>query len=171
MHHSEKFITIGKVAKTHGADGSLRVIPLTHDPGRFSSLTRVFFDLDGELVRAEVASVRVHSAHVALKVRGWDTPERAARLADCEIKIPSSESPALPEGVYYHYQILGLDVFTEGGDFIGKVREIIETGSNDVYSVVDDARETLIPAIADVVLAIDLDSGRIIIREVEGLLT
>lgn len=171
MHSSERLVTIGKVAKAREADGSLRVIPLTHDPERFTLLRTVYFDLDGDMVRAEIEFVRVQSRYVVLKVREWDSPEKSAGLAGCEIKIPSSESPALPEGVYYHYQILGLEVYTESGNFIGKVGGIIETGSNDVYSVVDDSHETLIPAIADVIVSIDLQRNRIIIREIEGLLS
>lgn len=149
----------------------LKILPLTFDPERFLALRELFFDLKGSLVKEAVEDVHVESGYVFLRVTGYGTPEKAASLAGSEIKIPESLSPDLPEGVFYHYQIIGLEVYTATGVFLGKVREIIETGSNDVYSVVDREREILVPAITEVIETIDLENRRIIIREMEGLLS
>jgi 16S rRNA processing protein RimM len=170
MHPAGRLITIGTVLRTKGIDGVLRVQPLTFDPQRFHSLREVYFEKNGALTEGVIEDVTVSPGCVFLKIEGIERPEETATYAGSEIKIPESESPRLPEGMYYHYQIIGLDVYTTRGIFVGKVKQIIETGSNDVYSVVERGKETLVPAIAEVIEEINLEENRITIKEIEGLL-
>jgi 16S rRNA processing protein RimM len=74
----------------------------------------------------------------------------------------------LPEGVYYHYQIIGLGVYTVDGDYLGKIMSIFETGSNDVYVVRGEDKEYLIPAIKDVIKEIDLEAKKMIVKLMEA---
>ena len=77
--------------------------------------------------------------------------------------------PSLPEGEYFHYQLLGLRVLTEEGEDLGRLNEILETGSNDVYVVSNDTVELLIPALTDVIRKVDLDEGVMVVRLLDGL--
>ena len=94
----------------------------------------------------------------------------AADLQGSILETPASETPSLPEGTFYHYQIVGMDVWTTDGRSLGKVTDIITTGSNDVYVVQTTEGEVLIPATPDVVTNVDMDSGKITIEVITGLL-
>jgi 16S rRNA processing protein RimM len=88
------------------------------------------------------------------------------------VQIPLAEALPLKEGDYYEHQILGLEVWTVGGQRLGHVVEIIYTGANEVYvvrSVEGNQRDVLIPAIKEVVVQVDLDAGRITVDLIEGL--
>ena len=107
---------------------------------------------------------------VVLKFEGVDTVEDAQALRGEFLSIPAEDLAPLPEGEYYHYQIIGLEVWTTGGQFLGHIVEVMETGSNDVYVVRSDDGEALIPATEDVVQSIDLERGRMEIEAIPGLL-
>lgn len=170
MQPAIRYITIGKVLKGKGVERILKVLPLTFDPSRFLTLHEVFFQKDDTLIKREIEDVKVMPDHVLLTIKGLDTAEKTVAFHDSEVKIPETESPPLPEGTFYHYQIIGLDVFTDTGTHLGKVHQIIETGSNDVYSVVKNGKEILIPAIEEIVERIDIKAGSIVIHPMKGLL-
>ena len=88
---------------------------------------------------------------------------------DSLLYLPAEEV-CLEDGEFFHEQIIGLSVVTTGGMILGKVEEILATGSNDVYVVTDGKREYLIPAIADVVKGVDLEGKTILIEVMEGML-
>jgi len=101
---------------------------------------------------------------------GVNTREMAEALNGKELLLPEDQLPQLEEGEYYHYQLIGLEVETTDGTFLGVLRKVIPTGSNDVYMVVKDDREVLIPAIEDVIRSIDLKTGRMQVTLPEGLI-
>ena len=105
-----------------------------------------------------------------IKLGGVDNRWAAARLQGATLETPEAEAPALPEGAFYQHQIVGLTVRTTDGRDLGALAEIIETGSNDVYVVRGPEGESLIPAIPDIVLDVDLSTGVITIETVPGLL-
>ena len=172
MKSSNKYrlVTIGIVAKPKGVGSHLRVLPLTFDPSRFLDLDSIFIEKEGALHERVIENVEIKGKYVFLKIEGIETMDECRNFVGSEVKINESYSPPLPEGEYYHYQIIGLEVFTDSGHYLGKVTDILETGSNDVYSVVDGKREVLIPAIAEVIEEINLNKNRIIIHAIEGLL-
>jgi 16S rRNA processing protein RimM len=99
------------------------------------------------------------------------TRTQAEQLRGQLVQIPIEEAIPLPEGSYYHYQLLGLQVATAAGEILGVVTEILETGANDVYVVQNrDQAEILLPAIPDVVKAIDLEKGQMIVELLDGLI-
>ncbi len=85
------------------------------------------------------------------------------------LEIPISRLRPLPDGEYYQFQLLGLEVWTIAGELLGTISDILPTGSNDVYVVRSDTGEMLIPAIEDVVKAVELDKGRLVIELMPGL--
>ncbi len=159
-------LIIGRVLAPWGHRGEVRVEIMTDFPERFSRLEEV---LVGEAhAPYRLQSARLHKGNAILKLEGIDNPEQAAALRGELLFIPVSEAMPLGEDQYYHYQILGLDVWTRDGRYLGRVSEILETGANDVY-VVRNGREVLIPALADVVQEVDLAGHRMIVTLPPGL--
>ncbi len=163
-------VSIGRIVKSRGVKGEFIVLPLTFSPERFDDISRVHIKLDDEIKEFSIEYSRPYGRTVIMKLRGINSPEDAAALRGGQLMVPEEESPPLPAGVYYYYQIIGLKVFTVDGAYIGRVTDIIETGSNDVYVVREGEKEYLIPVIKDVIRDIDIRNRRIIISPETGLL-
>jgi 16S rRNA processing protein RimM len=168
-----RFLIVGQVVGLHGVRGELKVDILTEDPHRFGQLREVFVGLNDEEPEAWVLQgYRLHKGYALLKLANCDDRETAENLRGTLIQIPREMAKPLEEGEYYEHQIIGLDVWTVAGEHLGKVVEILYTGANDVYvvqSTVSARREILLPAIADVVLEVDLAGGRMVVQVPEGL--
>ncbi len=159
-------LTIGKIVAPQGLRGDVRMLIWTHFPERIPSLRRVYLDEEAEPRRLRSASVRGNVA--ILSIEGVDTREEAEALRGAVVAIPREEAAPLGEDEYYHFQLIGLQVFDEAGHRLGEVVDILETGANDVYVVrTDEGRELLLPAIKQVVLDIDLERGRMTVRPPE----
>ncbi|MEC4686317.1 MAG: ribosome maturation factor RimM [Nitrospirota bacterium] len=163
-------VSIGRIVKSRGVKGEFIVLPLTFSLERFDDVSRVYIKFDDEIKEFTIEYSKPYGRTVIMKLRGINSPEDAAALRGGQLMVPEEESPPLPDGVYYYYQIIGLRVFTVDGEYIGRVTDIIETGSNDVYVVREGEKEYLIPAIKDVVRDIDIRNKRIVISPEAGLL-
>ncbi len=164
-------ITIGKVLKPWGVRGEVKIAPLTDDPRRFSSLSRVvLLSPAGAERECAVRAVRYHQDAPLLLLEGFDAPEKARSLSDWLVMIPEEEALPLPEGRYYWFELIGMDVVSEAGEKLGTIVDIFETGSNDVYVMKHAGREVYIPATAEVVKEVDRKEKRMIIHLLEGLL-
>jgi 16S rRNA processing protein RimM len=160
-------LAIGRVVKPHGLAGEVEVHILTDFPDRFETLKMVYLGEDHTPVVIE--SQRWHGRRVLLKLEGCDDREDAEKLRRKLVYVPADEAVPLEENEYYLHEIVGLQAWTTEGEYLGRVEEVIGTGSNDVYVVNDGARETLIPALSDVVLNIDIERGRIEVHLKKGL--
>ncbi len=166
-----EYITVGKITSPYGVKGAVKVIPLTDFPERFSAKRRYF--LVKEKLKREVDAWLVGRSkrELIMKIDGIDTPEEARVYGNALLQVPQEEVWPLPEGHYYHFQIIGLQVQTEEGTILGTVVDILETGSNDVYVLKDEqGKELLIPALKEVVKGIHLEKGLIVVRPLPGLL-
>ncbi len=162
-------VVIGKILTSWGVRGEAKVLPLTFSNERFGQLQEVKIRV-GEGYRVlTIEHYREAGRFVIIKFKEFATAEEVKQYSGKELLIPEELSPPLPEGVYYHYQILGLEVYTDEGEFLGKITNIIETGGNDVY-VVSGHKEILVPAIEEVVKKIDLEAKRMIIHPMKGML-
>ena len=157
-------MAIGKVLRPFGLRGQILVEPLTDFPERFSPEQVLI--VRGR-PRAIVASQRKKSRWI-LKLEGIDTPAESEELRDEPLHIRASELHPLPPGQHYRFQLLGLKVYTTGGEYLGDISEILATGSNDVYVVTGTGKELLIPALADVVRNVDVDGGKMVVQIPEG---
>ena len=165
-----KFVLVGEVVRPQGIKGKLKVRPLA-DPDVFSAANGVYLEKGKEpAAYYKVLSSQLHKGAVLLGIEGIDTMSRAEGLVGSQVFAEISTLEKLPEGEYYWFQIIGLDVLTEEGRLLGKVAEILPTGSNDVYVVRDGSKEYLIPAIEQVVKVIDVLLGRMVISPMKGLL-
>lgn len=155
------FLVLGRVVAVHGIRGEVKMACFADSWEPFRALRRLWLGRpEGpfQLVRLERARPRRRS--VLLKLAGVDTPEAAAGLVGCEVAIPRAEAPSPPEGVYYHHDVLGLEV-VEGDRRLGTVGEILETPAHDVYVVRGPLGEWMLPATRAHIRRIDLAARRI----------
>lgn len=162
-----KFITIGRILTTWGVKGKLKVKLETDFPQRFAPGSKVYINQQP----MTIDSAEWHGDKLVIKLNTIDSIEDARKLRGKTIEIHRNQVHPLPEGQYYHFQLIGLEVWTTQGELLGSITEIITTGSNDNYVVRGAKGETLIPAIEDVVKSIDLDKGCLVIEPIEGLLS
>ncbi len=118
----------------------------------------------------QVVSLRRHGRQFRLQVEGCNDRDQAERFRGDEVQVRLDEAPALPPGRFYHWQILGMRVRSEAGEEVGVIRQILETGANDVYVLETQAKdEILLPAITSVVRGVDLEAGVMTVRMLPGL--
>ena len=166
-----RFLAIGQVQGAHGILGELKVEILTEDPTRFGRLKRVYLGREGEEpLPRRLEAFRLHLGRALLKIEGCDDRTTAEALRGTLVQVPFEEALPLKEGEYYEHQIVGLPVWTTAGEHLGEVIEILYTGANDVYLVrAAGSQEILIPAIAGVIVEVDLEAGRMVVELPEGL--
>ena len=159
-------VVVGIVKGAWGIRGDLRIDVLTDNPGRFARGSRLY--LDGRPLR--VRSSREHKGGILVKLESVNDRTHAEQLRGKSLSVHAQTSPPLPEGAYYHYQLIDLEVFTREGERLGTIKEILVTGANDVYVVGErDGKDVLIPALRDVVADVDLAANRMVVRLPEGL--
>lgn len=162
------FILVGKIRRAHGVEGEILVQPFTQEPERFRKGRIIYVGESYQPIR--ITERREINNGVLIQLEGVVNPEQVAEYRNKNLYINSSSLPKLPDGEYYHFQLIGLRVENEAGDFIGNLSEIITTGSNDVYVAKDDSgKESLFPAIPSVVLSIDMETRRMVVRPQEWL--
>ena len=162
----EQPIVVGRIRSAWGVRGDVSVEVLSDAPKRFSAGSEL--RLKGKSTRVERS--RKHKRGILVKLDAVADRTQAEALRGEELTILPEQVEPLPDGVYYHFQILGMQVLTEDGDNLGTISEIIVTGSNDVYVVhEDDRRDILIPALPDVVLDVDLQVNRMTVSLPDGL--
>ncbi|NLN06288.1 MAG: 16S rRNA processing protein RimM [Firmicutes bacterium] len=168
----EQTAAIGKVVTTFGVKGALKVMLLSDFPERIKMLKQVFVEKSGRAVRYNVQNAFIHGRFWVVHLEGVDSPEAAANLVGSLLTVPLSERVKLPPDTYYLDQIIGLDVFTTAGECLGRVTEILQTGSNDVYVVrptEKGQKDLLLPALKSVVKKVDLQAGRMEVDLPRGL--
>lgn len=163
----EGAIVVGRIIRSHGFDGTLRVQSYSDNPARF--------EVGNSLIVAgtprAIAEFRMlPGGHTLLRLDGLESSNAVQALAGQWLLAPEEPVPDLPPGEYYHYQIVGLAVLTDTGEHIGAVEDVLVTGSNDVYVVKSKTgEEILIPAVSHVVKDIDLTAGRMLVHLIDGL--
>lgn len=155
------YLILGRITKVHGVRGGVKVVLYADAWTPFRGRSRYWAGPPGGPYRQVELHVEAeHGRSLALKLSGVDTPEVAGTLVGHEIAIPRAEAPPPPEGTFYHYDILGLEVVA-GERTLGVVREILETPAHDVYVIGGAAGEWLLPATRVHIRRIDLATGRI----------
>jgi len=154
---ADRLVAVGKVVKAHGVRGHLKVVPFGEILDGLATGEEISARLpDGSIERLITVEVRTQRKTVLLLTREVTTEAEAQRLVGAEICVPESRLPALAADEFYWHQLIGLEVVSVDGRRLGTIRQIIETGSNDVYVVQEGQEEVLIPALAEVVREVDL---------------
>ncbi len=153
-------VTIGKVGAAHGIHGEMRIVPLTDFLERFETMTEVM--VGDELLQIE--SCRYHKQDVLMKFREYPVREDAMHLTGRLLTVARSEAAPLEAGEFYTFDIIGLTVYDVDGNELGKVENVLRTGSNDVYQTrLTAGGELLIPALKSVVKEIDITGSRMVV--------
>lgn len=158
----KQFITVGQIINTHGIKGELKIYPLTDDLRRFRKLQKVYV----EGVEKNVVWCKLQTDKVILKIEGIDSVEEAMKYKEKYLDVSREDAVKLPEGSYFITDIIGCSVVGENGAEYGKIADVIKTGSNDVYWI-KEGKELLIPALKDIVIDMDIENKRIVIKPVE----
>ena len=157
-------LPIGKVIKVHGLKGQLKVIPYGETLSCLGAGETVIASLtDGATQRLTTVEVRPHHKAFLFLSREISSLEEAHRLVGAELCVPESRLPPTAPDEFYWYQLIGLEVVDSDGRKLGKIAEILETGSNDVYIVRQESEEILVPAIYEVVRKVDLVRRMVIV--------
>ena len=159
------FVAVGVVGAPWSVRGDVKVQPLTDFPERFQPGAGLW--VRGS--RREVQRSRWSRGFVYLCLAGVESRDAAEGLRGALLEVPEVDLMPLPEGQYYHFQVIGLEVRTPEGAVLGRVEEILSTPSNDVYVVRGGPRELLLPAIEDVVKEVDLKAGRLVVEPLPEL--
>jgi len=155
------------VLRPHGLRGEVLCEVLTEFPERFGATRELF--LGAPPRPYSLRRARLQGNRVLLALEGVSTSAIAETLRGQDVLVPVEDAVPLPPGRFYWHQVLGLEARDEDGRVLGRVADILETGANDVYVLQGADGELLIPAIRDVVLAIDPAAGTITVRLMPGL--
>ena len=162
-------LKVGKIINTHGIKGNLKVFPLTDYMERFEELNWVY--IDGNDEKFYIKDVKYMPTVVLLSFKGYENIDSVEKFKDKYILIDESQRRNLPEDTYYIADIIGLDVYTVKNEYIGKVKDIIQTSSNDVYVIEGgNNKEIMIPAVEEFIPEVCLKEGKIIIDPIEGMI-
>jgi 16S rRNA processing protein RimM len=168
---NQELIVIGKLLKTHGLRGALKVAVLTDVPGRFQKLKSVILETPSGIQKVcTILSARGDKTQVVLSCREMTSIEEAEPFVKGWVKIPRSSLIPLSDNQYYHFDLIGMAVYLLDGQYLGVIEEVFKTGSNDVFVVRRESKEYLIPAIRQVVKEIDIQRRRVVIDRIEGLI-
>jgi 16S rRNA processing protein RimM len=162
------FLAVGKLQRAHGLHGEIVMSVKTDFPERLVPGKTLYSGEQHELL--VIRSVRPRNKGLIIAFEGIFTPEAARELSNRMVFVRSDELPPLPEGEFYHHQLLGLEIVDQDGVRLGTLVEILETGANDVYIVEEeDGSELLLPGTDDVIISIDLKAKQIQVRPPEYL--
>ncbi|WP_295746650.1 ribosome maturation factor RimM [uncultured Limosilactobacillus sp.] len=166
-----KYYDVATIVKTHGIKGELQVLSVTDFPEeRFQPGSQLFLTTDNGTQPVEVESVRPHKQFLLVKLKGHDNINDVLPFVKGKLQVSEDQQEKLPAGQYYYRQIVGLAVDETNGHHLGRIKEIMPTGANDVWVVERAAKaDLLLPAIPDVVKKVDLDKGTITVELMEGL--
>lgn len=168
---SENLLLLGKVIRPHGLTGLLRIKSYAQSEDSFLNPEIIYLKTtSGETHEHRIESLKPHKTIFLMKLKEVNSIKEAEYYKGSEILIGKDFLSPKSEGEYFFYELIGLEVYLDRGEYIGTIKDVISTRSNDVYVVREGKREVLIPAIQEVVQEIDLTTGKMIISEMEGLL-
>ena len=166
----QEYLEVGQIVNTFGIKGMVKVNPFTDEMERFEELKKVLIINKKEQKEVEIEEVKYHKNQVILKIKGIDNIEQAEQYKGSYLKIYRNDAKKLPKDTYFIADLIGLPVYTDEGKLLGKVEDIYQTGSNDIYEVkTSEQKKILIPAIQDVLKEIDLENEKIVVHLIKGL--
>ncbi|MDE7017614.1 MAG: ribosome maturation factor RimM [Lachnospiraceae bacterium] len=165
-------LQIGVITQTHGIRGEVKVFPTTDDASRFEELPEVFLDNGKERLAMTIDGVKFFKQYVILKFHGFDSINEVEKYKGAKLFVPREKAVKLQKGEYFIADLIGMKVITEDKAPFGVLKDVLETGANDVYVVeTANGKEALLPAIKECILNIDMDSEEITVHIMEGLLS
>ncbi|MGN1266678.1 MAG: ribosome maturation factor RimM [Dorea sp.] len=167
----EQLLQVGVITQTHGVRGEVKVFPTTDDPERFLDLKRVLLDTGKETIPLEIQNVKFFKQFVILKFKGIDNINDIERYKRCPLMVTREDAVELEEDEFFIADMIGMKVVTEDGKTFGTLKDVMETGANDVYIIDSDEHgEVLVPAIKECIIDVNVEEQKMIIRLMDGLI-
>lgn len=164
------YLELGQIVNTKGLKGEVKLNSFAEDDSVFETLDKIYLRRKTEMIEKQIEKVGYSKNQVILKLKDCDSIDEAVTLRDMYLLVKRSDLGELPEGVYYIADLIGLAVYTDEGELLGKVDDIYSTGANDIYVVKDDfGKQRLLPGIKEVIQETNLEEGRITVHLIEGL--
>lgn len=166
----KKYLEAGKVVSTHGIGGEVKIYPMGDSAETLRGVKKLFLDSDGKRF-LEVLSVRIHKNMALVRLKNFNDITEARKLIDRVFFVDRSDVP-VEEGAYFVADLIGLRVIDADDPSIeyGTLRDVTQTSAHDLYHIALKSGKTgLLPAVAEMVVAIDPGAGEIRIRPAKGL--
>ena len=166
-----EYFEIGQIVNTFGIKGMVKIKPFTDDINKFDKFKKIYIKKENTKKEYQIEEVKYHKQMVLMKLKGINTPEEADLLRGSYLIINREDEGPLEEGTYYIVDLLGSEVYTDEDVLLGKLEDIYNTGSNDIYVVKNElGKQVLLPAISDVIKNIDIKNKKITVHIVSGLM-
>mgnify|MGYP003378941346 FL=1 len=166
----EQMFQVGVISSTHGVRGEVKVYPTTDDVKRFKKLKEVILDTGREQKLLEIETVKFFKQFVILKFKGIDSINDIEKYKGKSLLVDREHAVKLKKDEYFIADMIGMRVVTEDGEAFGTLKEVIETGANDVYIIdTKEHGEVLVPAIKQCILDVDIENSTMCIHLLEGL--
>ena len=164
-----KSLRVGKIINTHGIKGGLKVIPLTDYDERFEELEWVY--IEGLKDKFYITSVSYQKSNLIINFKGYQDINLVEKFKGKYLLIDETQRRELPEDTFYISDIIGLEVYTVENQYLGKVKDVIQAGSNEVYLIQSqEGKEIMIPSVKEFIPEIDLEKKRITVNPIEGMI-
>ena len=167
---SDGLVALGEIVTTHGIAGWLKLNPYNFESPLLSTLSEVILIKDDTRTAVAVEAARPHRRQILLKLCGVDIIESARQWVGSILAVSEKELETPAPGQYYHYQVIGFEVFDTSGARIGILKQIWSTAGSELYVVAGLDKEHLIPAVKEIIAKVDLEAGRMIVDLPAGLL-
>ena len=166
----EQLLQVGVISSTHGIRGEVKEFPTTDDVKLFKKLKKVILDTGREHLPLEVESVKFFKQFAIVKFKGIDNINDIEKYKGKSLLVDRENAVKLRKDEYFIADMIGLQVYTEDGEAFGVLKDVLETGANDVY-IIDSPKhgEVLIPAIKQCILDVDIEGQKMTIHLMEGL--
>lgn len=166
----EQFLQVGVISSTHGVRGEVKVFPTTDDAKRFKKLKKVILDTGREHMPLEVEGVKFFKQFAILKFKGIDNINDIEKYKGRSLLVDRDNAVKLKKDEYFIADMIGISVFTDDGEEFGVMKDVLETGANDVYIIESPKHgEVLVPAIKQCILDVDIENSKMVIHLMEGL--
>jgi 16S rRNA processing protein RimM len=166
----ESFIALGEIVTTHGIAGWLKLKPYNPRTTILAANLEVWLGQEGARYPHAIEASRPHKGQFLVKLSGVDSMSEAEKRVGSTLWVAEQSLDSLPSGEYYHYQVIGLEVFDTEGKRIGVVARTWSTPAGELYIVEGACKQHLIPAVKEIIERVDLAAGKMIINPPEGLL-
>ena len=167
----QEYFEIGQIVNTFGIKGFVKVNPFTDDMQRFEELHEVFVVKNKEMLKMQIEEIEYQKNVVLIKFKGIEDINMAEKYKGCYIKIKREDARKLPKDTYFIADLIGLTVYDENGNILGKVEDIYNNKVHDIYVVKDDlGKQILLPSTKEVIKQINVDENRIVVHLIDGLI-
>lgn len=164
------YLELGQIVNVKGLKGEVKLNSFAEDNTIFERLPNVFLKSKSGIIEKQIEKVGYNKNQVILKFKDCNSIEEAETLRNMYLLAKRKDLGELPEGVYYIVDLIGLEVYTENGELLGKVDDIYSTGANDIYVIKDEmGKQKLLPGTDEVIKQTNLTEGKIIVHLIEGL--